>query len=44
MSGEPLVSGKKVVEESVVKASGIRGGGVFQDGLAKPPPTSQSIS
>ena len=35
MVGDPSISGKKTVEESLVEASGIWGGEVFQDGLIK---------
>ena len=33
MEGDTSISGKKIVEESLVKASGIWGGEVVQDGL-----------
>ncbi len=33
MKGDTLISGKKIVEESVVDSSGVGVGRVFQDGL-----------
>ena len=35
MRGDTSISGKKIVEESVVESSGIWGGEVLQDGLGR---------
>ncbi len=35
MNGDPSISGKKIVEERLMKARGMWGGEVVQDGLAR---------